>query len=132
MPDYSWIPKTPGAEPKPEPDQEKREPSGNLFTDACREWPLLDVRFPRFPGGGYRSPYPEVTHTVNGIANATLRQQLKKQCACSGASSGPRLTIKGPKVEGEEYTWTGQMAQMVCDVCDMPWKWETTLEEENV
>jgi len=124
MPDYSWIPKTPGTEPKPEKPVEK--------------WGLMELRWPPFTGGWYRSPYVDfkrqdnsVTHTVNGKPNVTLRQYLKKQCDCLMATaSGPRMTIKGPKVEGEKYTYTGQMHEVVCDKCDTPWKWET-IEEES-
>ena len=50
----------------------------------------------------------------------------KKACACKGKSSGPRIWFKlGAWHKSENRlssTLDGGFAQMVCDVCETPWK----------
>jgi hypothetical protein len=58
------------------------------------------------------------------------RGLLKKQCSCRGTSSGPRMTKPSIErkvviVDGEEYhQFIGKtaFADLVCDVCETPWK----------
>jgi len=51
-----------------------------------------------------------------------------KQCGCEGSSSGPRVTFEVLSVTVGITKWGGgiqyitRYSEMVCDVCDRPWR----------